>query len=255
MAPPPKPGQRTSTPLKILMLHDLPTNIPPPQAGYTQSGPLFRAKTRALEKALTKSLPTHSITFTYPTGPIHLSTSDIPGYDTTNNDSSEHQEPEPSYGWWRRKDLPSPQNNAETEIIYTGLQDGLDTIAQTIEDEGPFDGVIGFSQGACAAAMVASLLEPHRSDSFFAVTSSEKSSLEVYPDSFISTDPHDEGGAIQPPLKFAIIYSGFLAPGPRYSAFYNPPLKTRTLHFLGAVDSVVEEGRSRALVDVCEGAS
>ncbi|KAI4241845.1 MAG: hypothetical protein LQ352_007372, partial [Teloschistes flavicans] len=214
---PSKPGQRTSTPLKILMLH-----------GYTQSGPLFRAKTRALEKALTKALPNYSLTLSYPTGPVHLSPSDIPGYDasststTTANPQEQEQEQEPAYGWWRRKDLPVPQNSSsskaqeggETETIYTHLPAGLSTIAQTIFDEGPFDGVIGFSQGACAAAMLASLLEPRRQRSFFAVTPDERAQKEPFPEDFISTDPGD-AETIQEPLKFAIVYSGFCAPGRR----------------------------------------
>ncbi|KAL8869172.1 MAG: hypothetical protein Q9174_004470 [Haloplaca sp. 1 TL-2023] len=224
---------------QIVSQHSLPL-------GYTQSGSLFHAKTRALEKALKKSLPNHSILFSYPTGPVNLDPSDIPGY--TGPSSPDAPDPEPAYGWWRRKDLPIPgATNGETEIIYTDLEDGLGTIAQTIYDEGPFDGVIGFSQGACAAAMVASLLEPGREDRFFALRKDRK---QVFPDSFVSTDP--EGGAIQEPLKFAIIYSGFRAPGNRYAAFYEPPLKTPTLHYFGAVDSVVEEGRGRALLEVCE---
>ncbi|KAG4415009.1 hypothetical protein IFR04_011830, partial [Cadophora malorum] len=42
----PTAGDNGLRKLKILMLH-----------GYTQSGPLFHAKTRALEKLLTKSFP------------------------------------------------------------------------------------------------------------------------------------------------------------------------------------------------------
>ncbi|KAL8734739.1 MAG: hypothetical protein Q9181_003103, partial [Wetmoreana brouardii] len=206
-----------------------------------------------------KSLPNHSIDLSYPTGPISLSPSDIPGYDAASAFGTEQQGSEPeAFGWWRRKDIPNPNESKgrETKIVYTGLQDGLDTIAQTIEDEGPFDGVIGFSQGACAAAMVASLLEPRRQDRFLSFSSDRMKTGEIkeaYPESFISTiDP--AGGAIQPPLKFAIIYSGFRAPGTRYSAFYDPPIATPTLHFLGALDGVVEEARSRALIEVCEDA-
>ena len=65
--------------LRILMLH-----------GYTQSGPLFHAKTKALEKSLAKAFPaapapghlaTHpgGISLHYPTAPIKLSYADIPG--------------------------------------------------------------------------------------------------------------------------------------------------------------------------------
>ncbi|KAL8671670.1 MAG: hypothetical protein Q9168_003818, partial [Polycauliona sp. 1 TL-2023] len=215
-------------------------------AGYTQSGPLFHSKTRALHKALTKALPAYSIHLSYPTAPIHLDPSDIPGYNGPSTKESK-EETEPAYGWWRRKDMPNPSQKGETSIVYTGLQDGMARIAEMIAEEGPFDGVIGFSQGACAAAMVASLLEPGRRDAF-ASTSSKANEVETepFPSSFESLH--------KPPLKFAMIYSGFIAPGNRYINFYRPSLKTPTLHFLGALDGVVEEGRSQGLIKVCEGA-
>ncbi|KAL9603580.1 MAG: hypothetical protein Q9219_001083 [cf. Caloplaca sp. 3 TL-2023] len=222
----------TTKPLKILMLH-----------GYTQSGSLFRSKTRALHKALSKSLPAYEVHLSYPTGPIRLDPADIPGYEAPSS-TGEDSEPEPAFGWWRRKDLPHPHKVGETEIVYSGIQDGLATIAETIRTEGPFDGVIGFSQGACAAGIVASLLEPARKEAFTS-SSSPSDELESFPPSFQD---------IQNPLRFAIIYSGFPAPGPRHAPFYAPPLKTPTLHFLGTLDGVVEEGRSRALVESCDGA-
>ncbi|KAL9009539.1 MAG: hypothetical protein Q9173_005437 [Seirophora scorigena] len=232
MAPPKNTAAKE--PLKILMLH-----------GYTQSGPLFHSKTRALEKALTKALPTYDIRFSYPTGPVRLDPADIPGYSGTSDNKDE--EPEPAFGWWRRKDLPSPTSNREPKIVYTGLQDGLGRIAETIKTEGPFDGVIGFSQGGCAAGMVAGLLESGRRRSF--VFAADTQDVERFPSSF---DPFHEQGSSQPQLKFAIIYSGFPAPGTRYSRFYEPPLTTPTLHFLGTLDGVVEEARSRALIERCE---
>ncbi|KAE8835319.1 hypothetical protein HRS9122_07589 [Pyrenophora teres f. teres] len=57
-APPPK------RPIKILMLH-----------GYTQSGPLFQAKTGALRKTLAKAFPA-GIDLVYPTAPHRLTPAD-----------------------------------------------------------------------------------------------------------------------------------------------------------------------------------
>ncbi|KAL8772091.1 MAG: hypothetical protein Q9209_002757 [Squamulea sp. 1 TL-2023] len=235
MSPSSKAPPEPQTPLRILMLH-----------GYTQSGSLFYSKTRALHKALAKALPTHSIHLSYPTGPIHLDPADIPGYNGPSTEEVE-RDLEPAYGWWRRKDMPHPSKKEETEIVYTGIQEGLTRIAETIREEGPFDGVIGFSQGACAAGMVASLLEHGREDAFSSFTpQKEGMEREPFPPSFTVL--------LHPPLKFAIIYSGFIAPGTRYNGFYNPSLKTPTLHFLGALDAVVEEGRSQGLISVCESA-
>lgn len=143
--------------------------------------------------------------------------------------------------------MPHPMKEGETETIYTGLHDGLTVIGETLKTEGPFDGIIGFSQGACAAAMVASLLEPGRLGVFVKAAQEGKALMERFP-----TIYHD---VQKVPLKFAIIYSGFPAPNElRYGNFYEPRLKTPTCHFLGSMDGVVDEGRSRALVERCEGA-
>jgi hypothetical protein len=224
-------------PLKILFLH-----------GYTQSGPLFHAKTRALLKHLQKLFPTHDIAPFYPTGPLHLDPRDIPGYaprpsetagegGKPENDNEKEKEKDEAYGWWRRDDTADPP-------LYAGIEDGLATIARTLRDDGPFDGAIGFSQGAALAAMIASLLEGGRRRDAFGFFAGDGGM--PFPASF--------DGLSHPPLKFVLCYSGFRAPGPRYRAFYErPAIQAPILHVLGSLDAVVDHGRSGALVDACEG--
>src|SRR5437667_274191 len=164
-------------PLKILMLH-----------GYTQSGPLFHAKTRALEKHLHKAFP--GTTLVYPTGPLHLNPADVPDFKSASAADVADAE---LYGWWRRSntaDLPE----------YLGFEDGMAAVAKILAKEGPFDGVIGFSQGAALAAMLASLLEgPWRRDAFGHFCAESPLSIPFTP-SFESLH--------HPPLKFGVIYSG-----------------------------------------------
>ncbi|KKY18357.1 putative dihydrofolate reductase [Phaeomoniella chlamydospora] len=213
-----------TSPLKILMLH-----------GYTQSGEIFHGKTRALEKHLVKAFPGSKLV--YPTGPLRLRPSDIPGFDAAKFQTNDDDDVE-SFAWWRRADDSDP-------VEYKGFDEGAATIANVLATEGPFDGVIGFSQGASAAAMVASLLEgPQRRKSFEDFHAGNPLCI-PYPDSFTKLD--------HPPLKFCIPYSGFAAPGIRYQAFYNPPIATPTCHFLGSLDTLVDEARGRTLVDGCGG--
>lgn len=135
--------------------------------------------------------------------------------------------------------------------MYEGLEEGMDAIAKCIREEGPFKGVVGFSQGAAAAAMVASLLEgTFRLEAF---GGAEEGGGMAYPSSFLAEDGEGEGGFVQGPLKFAVCYSGFRAPGILYRAFYEPRIRTRVLHVLGQVDVVVDEVRGRELVRACEG--
>ncbi|KAJ5111130.1 Serine hydrolase FSH [Penicillium argentinense] len=230
MAPNPVPSTSTRQPLKLLMLH-----------GYTQSGPLFHAKSRALTKHIQKTLPLHEVSAIYPTAPLQLKPSDIPGYEPS--DSGVPDEDIEAYGWWRRSNSANPP-------LYTGIEEGLATVAKVLHEEGPFDGIIGFSQGAALAAMVVGLLEPGRKDVFaqFAKDEVDGAAGMPFPSAF------EASGFEHPPLKFAICYSGFRAPGPRYRGFYeNPAIQTPVLHVLGSLDAVVEDSRSRALVDACAG--
>lgn len=228
-------------PIKLLMLH-----------GFTQSGPIFHAKTRALEKNLQKAFPA-GISLSYPTAPIRLFKSDIPNWDTVNDpnapdhpdkksQSAEQDEETDYYGWWRRKGTSEPYR-------YEGMETGLAKVAEVLKSEGPFDGVIGFSQGGALAGMLASLLEPGRREAFEAAMA--KGGMR-HPESF-EEDTGYMVDAIHPPLKFAVSYSGFGAStNALYQAFYDPKIKTPMLHFLGSVDTVVEEARSLRLVDACE---
>ena len=208
-----------SKPIKILAIH-----------GYTQSGPQFHAKTKALEKHLQKSLaPLGGVELVYPTGPMRLQPSDLPTWDavttadTLSPSTSEGEEQGEFYGWWRKFEF------------FTGLPSPcLDSIYEIMEKQGPFDGVIGFSQGGALAGMLASLLEPHRRSSPLL-----PSGWPVPP-------------ANQPPLVFSISYSGNTASEEQYNFVYEPKIKTPMLHFIGTLDTVVDEEKSLALVRACE---
>ena len=106
---------------------------------------------------------------------------------------------------------------------------------------------MGFSQGAAAAAMVASLLDHGRREAFDQAVS-RRSNQFPYPSSFLDVD----GKVLQQPLKFAIEFSGFAAPTDLYEGFYVPNIKTPILHFIGSLDTAVEEARTRTLINSCE---
>lgn len=159
-----------------------------------------------------------------------------------------------AWAWWRRDDSTG---------LYTDLSTGLDALATILKTQGPFAGVIGFSQGAAAAAMLASLLEPGRRGAFAARAGRGEGM--AFPKSFVGresaegdADTDGEGNGdgsrlIHPPLRFAVCYSGFVAPHLTYAAFYEPRIRTPVLHFIGSLDTVVEEGRSLKLVEACMG--
>lgn len=202
--------------------------------GYTQSGPLFSAKTKALQKSLNKTFP--GVFLSYPTGPLKLKASDVPGFDTSQAED-EGNEIE-AYGWWRRSNISEPPE-------YVGIEEGLSVVAETLRTQGPFDGVMGFSQGAAMAAMVSSLLEHESRRVAFQDAQSKCKLAMPYPSSFANLD--------HPPMKFCVSYAGFIAPGDRYVAFYDPIIRTPLCHFIGSLDTVVEEARTNLLIDAAGG--
>ncbi|KAI1263413.1 serine hydrolase FSH [Xylariaceae sp. FL1019] len=219
--------------VKILMLH-----------GYTQSGTLFSAKTKGLLKLLIKALSPANLhpTLIFPSGPHKLRPSDIPGY-VPPDEPSELDEDELDNWSWFRKDEASGQ--------YRGLDAGMEVIASTISDAGGIDGVMGFSQGGCMAALLASALEP----------SHNPPPSTNPPPSLPSPSSTQEGWEWLPavrkandnkPLKFAVCYSAFYAPPENLQWLYEGKIQTPTLHFLGGLDTVVEEGRSMRLVEMCK---
>jgi len=216
--------------------------------GFTQSPTLFHAKTRALHKHLLRTfpLPHYTLTLHYCPAPHKLPLADIPGYNPAALDFPPEEAPD-AYGWWRRKD----REGVPGGVVYEGIERGMGSVAEFVRREGPFVGVVGFSQGAAAAAMVAGLLEGRgRREAFGEM---EKEGGIPFPESFLAGEGEGVDGFVQGPLKFAVCYGGFRAPGPLYKAFYEPRIRTPVLNVLGQVDVVVEEVRGRELVAACEG--
>jgi hypothetical protein len=236
--------------------------------GFTQSGPLFRAKTRALEKLLAKALAPAGLVpaMLYPTAPNRLSPRDVPGYQPPppgtsagavaaageeggNGDGGADEDEMDAWAWFRRDDASGRYRFLEEGMVrvaeavrdgVVGEEGGAGAGTGTWEDDGQsggIDGVIGFSQGGCMAAMLASAMEEGR-----AVGAPEH-------ERWVSAVRAANGGR---PLKFAVIYSGFYAVPEDLAWLYNPPIRTPTLHFLGSLDTVVDESRSQGLVERCQ---
>ncbi|KAG8624361.1 hypothetical protein KVT40_007428 [Elsinoe batatas] len=278
MSPPP-PSAPPSAPregrkLRLLALH-----------GYTQSGPLFRSKTRALEKNLQKAFPASpkpgflpaypgGVEFVYLTAPVKLRGADIPTFDSNVTSTSVELgrggagggvgrdgkgeavkavggDEEEAWGWWVKRTEADPEAGSKAretpgeKVVYAGLEESLALWGRTLREEGPFDGVLGFSQGGAAAVMLASLLEEGRKGLF---EKFEGKGGMRFPESLLGED----GAAVNGPLKVVVVYSGFRAPEKSgYDAFYEAGLSTPSLHFIGSVDTVVEESRCLALLDAC----
>jgi len=189
--------------------------------GFTQNKAVFHKKFAAIEKYCGTS-----VEFVIIEPPLELKSTDIAGtenaassFDSTANFDSPELIPR---AWWRaNQDL----------TIYSGVEGSVKYIRGFLAHQTvPFDGVLGFSQGAAMAALTSVLLE------------------RPYQNSFLIDDkpPH-------PPLRFAVYVSGFKPRDPKIvHLFDGEKLKTPSLHVLGHNDVIVGTARSQTLIDVCE---
>lgn len=96
----------------------------------------------------------------------------------------------------------------DSGVRYRGLSRGLDHVAATLSDQGPFDGILGFSQGSAL--------------SLYTIAKQQHGELSV------------RGG--HPPLQFAIIIAGFRPRDVDHHHLFGAPLTVPTLHIWGTHD-------------------
>lgn len=115
----------------------------------------------------------------------------------------------------------------------------MEYLANYVKTEGPFEGAVGFSQGAFAVSLLASLLDVGRKAAFDEAESCMQGM--PYPKRILKRDGTE---GIQPQLKFVITAGGKHDAHAIYSAFYEPRIGTNILAFIGAHDPVIDEAES-----------
>uniref|UniRef100_A0A8C3EXQ8 Esterase OVCA2 n=1 Tax=Chrysemys picta bellii TaxID=8478 RepID=A0A8C3EXQ8_CHRPI len=183
-------------PLRLLGLH-----------GYRQNQRSFHERTGALRKALRGRAELVSVSAPHP----------VPGPAAEHGNgagrSPEPQDAEPR-GWWFSRPREETFDALEEAAACKGLDESLDTVARALAEHGPFDGLLGFSQGAALAALVCALQQ--RGDARF-------------------------------PFEFAILVAGFKSRAAPHSSYYREPIAVPSLHVLGDTDRVIPPGLSREL--------
>ena len=200
--------------MKILMIH-----------GYAQNSDTFQRKMRRLEERLRTTFP--NTEFTWPEGTLRLRVSDISGQ----GPAGSHGEPLNTLNpdlraWFHLRYVQDPPH---------GLFESLDMIAGILKRDGPFDGVVAFSQGTVLAAMVASLLQEGgvRQRAYEEAIRSSRDALMPYPQTFKDLQ--------HPPLKFGILYAGRVGRTSYYDWLYESPrIDTPFCHFVGMWDPMVD---------------
>ncbi|KAI5949070.1 FSH3 [Candida theae] len=210
---------------KILFLH-----------GYTQNASLFYAKTSALRKKISKL----GYKCQYLNAPYILTPADLPTTDSLSKFGSSEQNDVTYRGWWVKLGKTNDGINLDDSIkslkryIHEGTiipDDDDREVGKEDEDDAklPIVGLVGFSQGAAFAGLVA----------------------EKFAQLFDTS-----------PLKFVILYSGFKldtskkSGNDKYDSYYESNSDSlRYLHVYGELDTVVAEDRSLSLYNITKNKS
>lgn len=126
-------------------------------------------------------------------------------------------------GWWfSDAQAHSFDARQESESSF-GLEQSLEVVQMAVKDLGPFDGILGFSQGAALVAMLCSLQEK-------------------------KLDPTYN-------FRFAILVAGFRSACDQHQYFYKGvKIMVPSLHVYGQDDKVIPEQMSQDLLPLFQGA-
>ena len=111
--------------------------------------------------------------------------------------------------------------------VYEGWDASVTYLKTLCREQGPFDGVLGFSQGASLAAILAASLEhPERT-------------------------PETSEPIQNKPFRFVISVSGFRPADPKFDPLFRDQIQTPVMLIVGANDSIVTSERSQTLAERC----
>ncbi len=174
--------------LKVLCIH-----------GYRQNEKIFRERSGGLRKLLKKY-----IEFVFLTAP----------HEIPEEPNLARAEEERERGWWFSR--PGNSYNAMDKTdICTGYQESLQAVKEKFLSEGPFDGVLGFSQGAAFVSLLCIL-------------------------------KHNPATGID--FKFAIMIAGFKSLVGPHTGLYGDPIHCPSFHTIGATDGVIPTQSSEELL-------
>ncbi len=132
--------------MQILCLH-----------GYRQSAQVFKDKTGSLRKLLKKHAELVYISAPHiipiPNSPAAVENEDAGNAEVTTPDAKVEEQ----RGWYFSTEQLTFNSHDATDYSW-GLEESIEVVRKAFEELGPFDGILGFSQGAALGSILCHLL-------------------------------------------------------------------------------------------------
>jgi len=132
-----------------------------------------------------------------------------------NNDDLESNVGRQPCAWWYSRSNNQFSSKDVTDLCE-GFDDTISLVKEVFREQGPFDGILGFSQGACLTALICALKERGEFD-------------------------HD--------FRFVILFAGFQSRSSPHRHLIETPLSNPSLHIIGETDNIISDAMSQSLVD------
>lgn len=143
------------------------------------------------------------------------------------------------HAWWFTNDEERTYDSKEQMSKCFGFDESVQHIDNILQEKGPFDGILGFSQGACFLSLLSCL---QQQGSKYYMT--ETKALFLFLFNLISLTCFILG--LKGSFKFAIFVSGYLSRCVAHQSLYNGQLALPTLHVFGESDMVIPEGKEKS---------
>ncbi|CEG82616.1 hypothetical protein RMATCC62417_16665 [Rhizopus microsporus] len=186
-----------------------------------QNATVFRKKTSVIRKKLDKIADMVYVTAPQMTVDPQY-TSEAHREAAADENAPEEAKP---FAWWHP--YKNDDKNLTEDGYYRGFKESVAYLKDFMQKEGPFDGIFGFSQGACLAAVMLVGLE-------------NRSNLPLFKD------------LNHPNFRFAMLAAGFKPSSQKATQdFWTHKINTPTLHMIGMEDTLITPEMQQTLVDQC----
>ncbi|XP_022210718.2 esterase GA18864 [Drosophila obscura] len=167
--------------------------------GYRQDGDAFKSKLGSFRKFASKYAEFVFISAPHIAAPLESAAEPLPV-------------PE-QRSWWANKDDGTFKGTNKGGPAF-GFQESLRLVEEAWKTQGPFQGLLGFSQGACFVGLICGL--------------AKKKLTSIRP-------------------EFAVLSSGFVSGSLVHMSAYEEPISIPTLHIYGLTDEIIPKDMSAAL--------